>query len=85
MAIQPKDHVHVGHLAKQKYERMPLALNVIQKKVRCSAEKSSVIWAEPHSRSSAKLFGRTELSVCHYEAGIRIGDVDQLNILVPFL
>jgi hypothetical protein len=25
---------------------MPLALNVIQKKVLCSAEKSSVIWAE---------------------------------------
>ena len=34
---------------------MPLALNVIQKKkVLCSAEKSSVIWAEPHSRSSAE-------------------------------
>jgi len=29
-------------------------LNVI-KKVLCSAEKSSVIWAEAHSRSSAKL------------------------------
>ena len=44
----------MGHWAKQKYERMPLALNVI-KKVLCSAEKSSVIWAEAHSRSSAKL------------------------------
>ena len=32
MAILPKDHVHVAHLAKQKYERMPLALNVIRKK-----------------------------------------------------
>ena len=35
-------------------KRMPLALNVIQKKVLCSAEKSSVIWAEPYSRSSAE-------------------------------
>ena len=32
LAILPKDHIHVGHLAKQKYERMPLALNVIRKK-----------------------------------------------------
>ena len=30
---------------------MPL---IIQKKVLCSAQKRSVIWAEPHSRSSAK-------------------------------
>ena len=29
------------------------------KKVLCSAEKSSVIWAEPHSRSSAEQFGRS--------------------------
>ena len=36
------------------------------KKVLCSAEKSSVIWAEPHSRSSAEQFGRTERSVYHY-------------------
>ena len=35
------------------------------KKVLCSAEKSSVIWAEPHSRSSAKQFGQTERSVGH--------------------
>ena len=56
----------MGHLAKQKYERMPLALNVMRKKVLCSAEKSSVIWAEPHSRSSAEQFGRTERSVGHY-------------------
>ena len=56
----------MGHLAKQKYERMSLALNVIGKKVLCSAEKSSVIWAELHSRSSAKQFGRTERLVDHY-------------------
>ena len=31
------------------------------KKVLCSAENSSVIWAEPHSRSSAKQFGRTNV------------------------
>ena len=46
---------------------MPLALNVIRKKnVLCSAEKSFVIWAEPHSRSLAKLFSRTGRSVGHY-------------------
>ena len=44
---------------------MPLTLNVIQKKVLCSAEKSSVIWAKPHSRSSAEQFCRTERSVDH--------------------
>ena len=55
----------MGHQAKLKYERMPLELNVIQKKVLCSAEKSSVIWAEPHSKSSAEQFGRTERSVNH--------------------
>ena len=56
----------MGHLAKQKYERMPLALNVIQKKVLCSAEKSSVIWAKPHSRSSAEpnIWLVTNLKVC---------------------
>ena len=47
-------------------KRVPLALNVIQKKVLCSAEKSSVIWAEPHSKSSAEQFDRTERSVYHY-------------------
>ena len=36
------------------------------KNVLCSAEKSSVIWAEPHSRSSAEQFGRTERTVGHY-------------------
>ena len=30
---------------------MPLALNVIQKKVPCSEEKSSVIWAEQLGRN----------------------------------
>ena len=49
----------------KKYKKMPLALNVIPKKVLCSAEKSSVIWAEPHSRSSAKQFCRTEGSFGH--------------------
>ena len=46
--------------------RVPLPLNVIQKKVLCSAEKSSVIWAKPDSKSSAKQFGRTKRSVGHY-------------------
>ena len=36
------------------------------KKVLCSAEKSSVIWAKPHSRSSAELFGWTEWLVGPY-------------------
>ena len=36
------------------------------KNVLCSAEKSSVICAEPHSRSSAEQFVRTERSVNHY-------------------
>ena len=35
----------------------------------CSAEESSVIWAEPHNRSSAKQFGQTERSVDHYYMG----------------
>ena len=46
---------------------MPLALNLIPKKVLCYAEKSSVIWAEPHSRSSAEQFDRTEHSFDHYD------------------
>ena len=28
--------------------------NIVKKKVLCSAEKGSVIWAEPNSRSSAE-------------------------------
>ena len=31
-----------------------IEVEVAVKKVLCSAEKSSVIWAEPHSRSSAE-------------------------------
>ena len=42
-----------------------LALNVTQEKVLCSAEKSSVIWAEPHSRGSAEQFCRSERLVSH--------------------
>ena len=41
----------MDHWAKQKYKKMPLALNVIQKKVPCSEEKSSVIWAEQLGRN----------------------------------
>ena len=37
-----------------------------EKKVLCSAEKSSVIWAEPHSRCSTKQFDRTERLVRYY-------------------
>ena len=32
--------------------------------------KNSVIWAKPHSRSSAQQFGRTECLVGHYDMGI---------------
>ena len=53
---------------------MPLALNVIQKNVLCSAEKISVIWAEPHSRSSAEQVGPTKLSVGHYLVSISRSD-----------
>ena len=38
------------------------------KNVLCSVEKSSVIWAERHSRSLAEQFGQTERSVDHYSA-----------------
>ena len=38
----------------------------MRKKVLCSAEKSFVIWAEPHSRSSTKQSGRTYRSAGHY-------------------
>ena len=37
-----------------------------EKKVLCSAEKDSVIWAEPNSRSSSEQFGQTECFVVHY-------------------
>ena len=49
------------------------------KKVLCSAEKSSVIWAEPHSRSSAKQFGRTERSVSHYQTVHKCGHTNHGN------
>ena len=39
--------------------------NIVKKKVLCSAEKGSVIWAELNSRSLAAQFCRTELSVGH--------------------
>ena len=42
------------------------------KKVLCSAEKSSVIWAEPHRRSSAEQFGRTERWVYHYHSALHL-------------
>jgi len=38
----------------------------VKKKVMFSAEKGSVIWAEPNSKSSAKQFCQTEWSVGHY-------------------
>ena len=34
--------------------------------IECNTKKSSVIWAEPHSRSSAEQFGWTKRSVGHY-------------------
>ncbi len=43
--------------------------NIVKKKVLCSAEKCSVVWAIPNSRSSAEQFGRTERSVGHYCGG----------------
>ena len=41
------------------------AMHSKEKKVLCSAEKGSVIWAKPNSRSSAEQFCRTERSVGH--------------------
>ena len=43
-------------------EKDAIGIECNTKKVLCSAEKSSVIWAEPHSRSSAEQFGRTKRS-----------------------
>ena len=56
------------------------------KNVLCSAEKSSVIWAEPHSRSSAKQFGRTERSVVTstWIFGITIGGFQNCGVVVNF-
>ena len=39
---------------------------IVKKKVLCSAEKGSVIWAELNSRSSADQFCRTKRLVGHY-------------------
>ena len=55
-----------GLLSKTKIWKDAIGIERNMKKVLCSAEKSSVIWAEPHSRSSAEQFGRTERSVDHY-------------------
>ena len=53
---------------------MPLPLNVIRKKVLCSAEKSSVIWAEPHSRSSAEPNVPSVTNAwCQSECGAKVG------------
>ena len=53
-----------------------MPLNVIRKKKFCvQKQKSSAIWAKPHSRDSAKQLGRTERLVGHYVPGI---------ILIPF-
>ena len=56
-----------GLLRKTKICKDAIGIECNMKKVLCSAEKSSVIWAEPHSRSSAEQFGRTERSVYHYQ------------------
>ena len=45
-----------GSLSKMKYERLPLTLNVIRNLSSVFCRKKFVIWAEPHSRSSAKQF-----------------------------
>ena len=55
---------------------MPLALNVIKKQVLCSAEKSSVIWAEPYSISSAETNVR---SVGRYTVLDRVPKEDAAN------
>ena len=59
-------------------KRMPLALNVIQKKVLCSAENSSVIWAEPHIRSLAKpniLSVNTMACGCQFSCPLGMGAI----------
>ena len=59
-----------GSISKTKIWKDAIGIECNLKNVLCSAEKSSVIWAEPHSRSSAELFGRTERSVGHYRTAI---------------
>ena len=54
--------VHMGHQAKQKYERIPLALNITQ-------NKSSVFCRKKFchlGRTTGYRFGRPERSVGHY-------------------
>ena len=41
-------------IKQNKDKKDAIAIEYNMKKVLCSAEKSSVIWAKPHSRSSAK-------------------------------
>ena len=54
-----------GSLSKTKILKDAIGIECNVKKVLCSAEKSSVIWAEPHSKSSTEQFNRTEHSVYH--------------------
>ena len=56
-----------GSLSKKKYERKdPIGIECNMKEVLCSADKSSVILAEPDSRSLAKKFSQTERLVGYY-------------------
>ena len=55
------------------------------KKVLCSAEKSSVIWAEPHSRSSAEQFCQTERLFGHYFAVIRGNSNEKMKFVSCFM
>ena len=54
-----------GSLNKTKIWRYAIGIECNLKKVLCSAEKSYVIWAKHHSRSSAQQFGQTERLVGH--------------------
>ena len=78
-----------GSLGPTKIWKDAIGIECNTKKVLCSAEKSSVIWAEPHSRSSAKQFGRTECSVGHYyRTGLIFLDVNHklsFSIKVPMI
>ena len=57
-----------GSLNKTKIWRYAIGIECNLKKVLCSAEKSSVIWAKHHSRSSAQQFGQTERSDGHFHS-----------------
>ena len=55
-----------GSLSKTKIWKDAIGIDCNKKKkVLCSAEKSSVILAEPHGKSSAEQFGQTEGSFDH--------------------